>query len=497
MEISTFLPTLTITISASLLAAMLATVAGFYLSYFAVFLRNKMGDAIVLISTIYLVLNPIVQFNAIAELFRETLHINPGNDYWLVIIALICRYFPIAFFITYTAIKRTNTSLIEISLDLGAKRFFIFWNIVVSDIKKYIYLALGFIFILCIGNVSTAIASGLRNTFYGSMVFNTFWNANTNIETIVLLLLPHLTLTIILFICYNAYISDNADKLKITGSGKISKYKCLTVGKEPSTLIISGLILLFITLVLLTIITSSIDTYSKVTFRHFENAFSNAELLDGMRTQFVIAVMASLIATIIGTALSLLTKRSKNTVKHYKTLLLPMLLSEMLFAAVLVSLMLLFGTNGHIGTPIVGMSLYLLIFASIFLASQARNMDRNLVSASVELGATYFQTLYKVVLPSFLPSVASCFFIMFAIGFNEWTLSYCLTKHDAILAESILEYAMVSAPELYAIGTLLLLITTLCIALANTSKIYSKPMNVAKYIVIALMVGVAGGMLLM
>jgi spermidine/putrescine transport system permease protein len=98
-----------------------------------------------------------------------------------------------------------------------------------------------------------------------------------------------------------------------------------------------------------------------------------------------------------------------------------------------VALFLLFGfldVPRSLATIAVGHSIVALPFATLILLSRLGGMDPALEEAAMDLGATYGQTLRRVVLPLIGPSVLAAWLTCFIVSFDEVAIALFLAGGD-------------------------------------------------------------------
>ena len=97
-----------------------------------------------------------------------------------------------------------------------------------------------------------------------------------------------------------------------------------------------------------------------------------------------------------------------------------------------------------------------------------RSLDPNLADAALDLGATPWQALTKVIVPQMMPGIVSGALVAFTMSFDDFIISYFVTG-NGVNNISILVYSMSKRvnPSINALSTLIVLIITVVLVLIN------------------------------
>jgi len=97
-----------------------------------------------------------------------------------------------------------------------------------------------------------------------------------------------------------------------------------------------------------------------------------------------------------------------------------------------------------------------------------RTLDPNLADAAMDLGATPFQTLVKVIVPQVRPGIISGALIAFTMSFDDFVISYFVTG-NGVSNISIIVYTMSKRinPSINALSTLIIVIISVFLLISN------------------------------
>ncbi len=229
--------------------------------------------------------------------------------------------------------------------------------------------------------------------------------------------------------------------------------------------------------------TMSRSVWSGFSLRWYACLFQDQMLLVSLRNTLIIAVVASAVSTVLGTAAAIgingLNKWARRVVMNVTNF--PMMNPDIVTG---VSLMLLFvAAAKFMGNLALGM--VSLIFAHITfclpyvilsIMPKLRQMDPNLAEAAEDLGCTPRQAFFHVVLPEIMPGVVTGLIMAFTLSIDDFVVSYFTSGTTQTLP--IFIYSMTRkrvSPEINALsallfGTILLLLIIINIRTSRESK---------------------------
>ena len=99
---------------------------------------------------------------------------------------------------------------------------------------------------------------------------------------------------------------------------------------------------------------------------------------------------------------------------------------------------------------------------------KVRNMDPNLANAAMDLGATPFQALTKVILPMLKEGIYAGVLLAFTMSFDDFVISYFVTG-NGVSNISIIVYNMTKRtnPTINALSTLVILVIVITLVCIN------------------------------
>ncbi len=198
-----------------------------------------------------------------------------------------------------------------------------------------------------------------------------------------------------------------------------------------STLILV-LTTIFLMLPLLVIIVFSFNESRGSTFTHFslkwyKMLFEDSEdLLNALYNSLFIAFTAGIASTVIATLAAISVKWYSFRAKRYIQIItyLPMVLPDIILG---ISIVLFFaGVHMPLGlfTIFVAHTTFCIPFVYLTVLSRLDEFDHSVVEAARDLGATEFETLYKVIIPMIRPGIFSGFIMAITLSLEDFIITF-------------------------------------------------------------------------
>lgn len=253
--------------------------------------------------------------------------------------------------------------------------------------------------------------------------------------------------------------------------------------KKVSEKIYFGVIMAFLYLPIVYLIAYSFNdgktsVWKNFTFRWYEALFSDAQIMSSLYNTLIIAVLASVISTILGTAAAIGIYNFKGGVRSaiQNVSNIPIINPEIVTG---VSLMLLFTFAGVMMGFEMGFVTVLLAhigfctpYVILNVTPRIRQMDSSIYEAALDLGCSPIQAFFKVVLHELMPGILSGFLISFTYSLDDFVITY-FTRGSKFQTLPIQIYTMTHQrinPKANALSALMFVIV---IAILITSNVVS------------------------
>lgn len=224
--------------------------------------------------------------------------------------------------------------------------------------------------------------------------------------------------------------------------------------------------------------TNSLTEMTGFSFKYYKEIFSNEDVMNAVKNTLILAVSASLIAGILGTAAAVGISKMKNKFLKKSVLTvtnIPMMNPDivtgvsMMLLFVSVAAMLKFSTALNFWTLLISHVTFCLPYVILSVLPKIRQMDRHLPEAAMDLGCTPAKSFFKVELPCIFPGVASGMLIAFTLSLDDFLISY-FVNGTGFQTLPLYIYSVVRKgvrPSLYAINTIIVVAIMLLLILIN------------------------------
>lgn len=214
----------------------------------------------------------------------------------------------------------------------------------------------------------------------------------------------------------------------------------------------------------------SLSKFGGFSLHWYEKMFTDRSMMQAVYYTVVVAFIATIVSTIVGTLAAIGLSKSKKVIKEIinQTNNLSMLNPEIVTA---IGMMLLF-TSLNIKTGFLTLLFAHIIFCvpyvMLSVTPKLRQLDDNLAEAALDLGCTPFQALWKVIIPQIMPGIISGALVAFTMSFDDFVISYFVTG-PGIDNISTFVYSSVKRinPSVNALSTLIVLAITIILILIN------------------------------
>jgi spermidine/putrescine transport system permease protein len=219
------------------------------------------------------------------------------------------------------------------------------------------------------------------------------------------------------------------------------------------------------------------------TFDWYVRLFNNPTIMDALKTTLLIAVMAAVIATAVGTLAAIGLYGMKHGMRSLvlNVTYLPVINPDIVTG---VSLMILF-TFMQLRLSFWTMLMAHLVFdiPYVILAVMPRltRLDRNVYEAALDLGATPGCALRRVILPEVMPGVITGLLLAFTLSIDDFVISYFTSSDVQNLSMYIFAAARRGVnPSMYALMTLMFVTVLALLIVVNVRAERAAQKNEAK-----------------
>jgi spermidine/putrescine transport system permease protein len=195
-----------------------------------------------------------------------------------------------------------------------------------------------------------------------------------------------------------------------------------------------------------------------LTFNWYSTMFANGPLWDSLMNSAIVAVCATAIALGMGLTAALALDRSNFPGKDVfrRLVLLPLILPGIITGLSLLMLFVGMGMPLSLGTIVLGHGTALISVATTELFSALQKFERSQEEASMDLGAGYWTTFFRVTLPQLKLPLLAAGLLIFTLSMDEIAVSFFLLGRSNTLPLEIWgRLRRGVTPEINAISTLI------------------------------------------
>ena len=232
----------------------------------------------------------------------------------------------------------------------------------------------------------------------------------------------------------------------------------------------------------------------------YAELFHNRLIMQSVYTTLLVSLLATVIATIAGTfaAIGFYAMRRKVREPLLAVNNIPMMNADIVTGVSLCLLfVVLFGFWNSIaewvnsvqtlitlptklsmgfGTLLIAHICFNIPYVILSVGPKLRQMDRNLIDAAQDLGCTWMQAFWKVIIPEIKPGIVSGALTAFTMSIDDFIISY-FTAGSSTSTLAMTIYGMTKkrvSPEINAISTLLFVTVLVLLAIVNLRESHAK-----------------------
>ena len=215
----------------------------------------------------------------------------------------------------------------------------------------------------------------------------------------------------------------------------------------------------------------------------YEAMLKNHGMMESLYVTIIIALLATIISTIIGTITAIGLSKSKKVLRAFVSQVndFPIMNPEIVTAIGLMLLFITFQIEKGFVTLLLAHIAFCIPYVILSIMPTIKSLDPTLADAEMDLGATPWQALVKVIVPQIMPGIVSGALIAFTMSFDDFVISYFVTG-QGVKNLSIMVYTMSKRinPSVNAISTLVVLLITITLTIVNVLPMIRKKTSPSK-----------------
>lgn len=193
-----------------------------------------------------------------------------------------------------------------------------------------------------------------------------------------------------------------------------------------------GIILAFLYAPILVMILFSFnkgDTRTQLTglsLQWYTKMFQNSALMDALVNTLIVALCASVIATILGSYIAFIIAKMAPANKSFslKLLNIPMLNAEIVTGVSLMFFFVFISVPLGFTTLLIAHVIFDVPYVVLSILPRFRQMNKSIYEAALDLGATPAFAFRKIILPDIMPGILSGALLAFTMSIDDFIISY-------------------------------------------------------------------------
>ena len=225
------------------------------------------------------------------------------------------------------------------------------------------------------------------------------------------------------------------------------------------------------------------NLFTGFTLNWYKELFTNQMVLKALGVTLITALIASVIATILGTLASVgifsLKKVPQKIIMDitYIPIINPEIVtgvSMLLLFTVMRTILARFGMTFEmgLGTLIISHITFNVPYVILSVNPKLRQLDKSLYEAALDLGCTPVQAFFKVIIPEIMPGVFTGFLMSLTYSIDDFIISYFTSGTTQNLSIAI--YSMTRrkvSPEINALSAIIFVIVLSILLVMNITDI--------------------------
>lgn len=210
------------------------------------------------------------------------------------------------------------------------------------------------------------------------------------------------------------------------------------------------------------------------TLNWYKELFNNSRLMSALYYTVLIALLASIISTIVGTisaiAISKMNRKLKAVLLNINHL--PVLNPDIVTGIALMSLFIFLKFEFGFTTMLLAHITFDIPYVILSVLPKLKQLPENTLDAAADLGATPLYAITKVVIPQIKPGIFAGFLMAFTMSIDDFVISF-FTTGPGVTNLSIEIYSMARRgikPEINALSTIMFVVVLTLLLIVNKKQ---------------------------
>ncbi|MBU5669453.1 ABC transporter permease [Peptoniphilus sp. MSJ-1] len=222
-------------------------------------------------------------------------------------------------------------------------------------------------------------------------------------------------------------------------------------------------------------------SWAGFTLKWYKNMFTDPNILSSLKTTFIVAIVATVISTIVGTLAAIgineLRGIKKSTILNINYL--PVINPDIVTAIALMGFFGLINLKMGYTTMIISHIVFCIPYVILSILPKLSQLQKNTVEAALDLGATPSYAIWNVVIPQIKPAILTGALMAFTLSIDDFVISFFNTG-QGVSNLSITIYSMARKginPSINALSTIMLVVLLILLVIINKRNEKDKQNN--------------------
>lgn len=203
----------------------------------------------------------------------------------------------------------------------------------------------------------------------------------------------------------------------------------------------------------------------------YADLFRSASIMSAFRNTIIIALLSSLIATMIGTVAAIAIHDMKKMPKMIVIGMtnIPMLNADIVTGISLMLAFIAFGISLGFQTILISHITFNIPYVILSILPKLKQTSRYTYEAALDLGASPIRAFMSVIMPDIMPGILSGFLLAFTMSLDDFIITH-FNKGAGINTLSTLIYSEVRRgirPSMYALSTIIFMAVLVLLLISN------------------------------
>lgn len=255
--------------------------------------------------------------------------------------------------------------------------------------------------------------------------------------------------------------------------------------KRICTVVYCAAVYLFLFLPIAVIVVNSFNatntkpymSWKGFTFDWYVKLWSNASLLEAFGTTVLLAVISTILSTMIGTlgAIGMYKYRFRGKTLIDGLLYIPVVIPEIVLGISLLTIFSKADVPRGMLTMVLAHVSFCIPFVIFNVRARLSGYDASIEEASMDLGAGRLRTFFEITIPVLMPGILGGALLAFTLSIDDVIISYFVYGQTKTYPLKVMESVKSGvAPDVNALSTLILIVTIVFVVLTQGDLFHRK-----------------------